>query len=260
MTYQNPEAAGWSTLLTAARIVDTQERRAFLGQCESRDALSEIYRSVLEGDTESRPYVIAHLAQSLDGRIALPAGESQWISGPDDLAHTHRLRALCDAVIVGARTVASDDPRLTVRHIEGPNPLRVVLDPRDRLRAEHQLMQTDPERTLVIACSPRPDLPRPAHVEVLAMSEGWFSPHQVLDVLARRGVRRVLVEGGGITVSAFLAAGLLDRLHLVTAPLLVGTGRPSLTEPMGATLAACPRPITRVLPLGQDWLFDCVFP
>src|ERR1019366_1016631 len=74
-------------------------------------------------------FVLGRVAQSLDGYIATRSGESMWISGPDDLRHTHQLRALCDAVVVGAKTIRADNPRLTTRLVDGPSPVRVVLDP-----------------------------------------------------------------------------------------------------------------------------------
>ena len=198
-----------------------------------------------------RPRVLAHLAQSLDGRIAMPAGESQWISGDADLDHTHRLRALSDAVVVGALTVLRDDPRLTTRRVRGPSPLRVVIDPRGRLDGSQGLFH-DGGPTLVVG---------PSGTEAQRLEqpliEGLIDPRGLLDALQRRGIRRVLIEGGGVTVSRFVAAGCVDRLHLVVAPLLVGHGRPALSLPLGQTLSSCPRPPTRVDALGQDWLFDC---
>src|SRR5438067_8617991 len=83
--------------------------------------------------TAARPLTVGHLGQSLDGFIATHSGESQWVTGEENMRHMHRLRALCDAVIVGAGTVAVDDPLLTTRLVEGSNPLRVVLDPARRL-------------------------------------------------------------------------------------------------------------------------------
>ncbi|MEO0604067.1 MAG: RibD family protein, partial [Myxococcota bacterium] len=140
MTYPSDTApdSTWLHLLEVARAAD-EARTELLGRLPDNDELVDLYRPVLEPEPPDRPYVVAHLAQSLDGCIALPAGESQWISGHEDLVHTHRLRALCDAVLVGARTVVHDDPQLTVRHVEGPHPLRVVLDPNGRLGPEHRV-------------------------------------------------------------------------------------------------------------------------
>jgi diaminohydroxyphosphoribosylaminopyrimidine deaminase/5-amino-6-(5-phosphoribosylamino)uracil reductase len=199
--------------------------------------------------------VVAHLAQSLDGRIALPDGRSRWISGEADLDHTHRLRALCDAVLVGAHTVEVDDPQLTVRRCAGPHPLRVVLDPLARLSADRAVFRDDVAPTLRLTTVPCAD-PRAV---VLPATDGLIPPAAVLALLRARGVRRVLIEGGGVTVSGFVAAGCVDRLHLVVAPVLVGAGRPglSLPAPLADSLAGCPRPATTAHALGPDVLLDC---
>lgn len=260
MTYRipSPPADSWPLLLDASRSSEPASRRDLLRTLDPDDELTRLYAPLLEADGTDRPYVLGHLAQSLDGCIALPAGESQWISGHDDLVHTHRLRALCDAVLVGAQTVLDDDPQLTVRHVDGPNPLRVVLDPRGRVPADRKVFTT-PVPTLLVTGAPRPDLTERDTLELLPCDDETPLLGAVLAALHDRGVRRVLVEGGGITVSRFLEAGVLDRLHLVMAPLLVGEGRPSLSGTLGVNLASCPRPRTQVVPLGQDWLFDCAF-
>src|SRR3954465_9576147 len=90
-------------------------------------------------------FVLGRVAQSLDGYIATRGGESVWISGPDDLRHTHQLRALCDAVVVGATTIRADNPRLTTRLVEGPSPVRVVLDPDCRLDDCYRVFREGPE-------------------------------------------------------------------------------------------------------------------
>lgn len=221
-------------------------------------ALLELYLPVLEAGAPGRPSVVAHLAQSLDGRIAVPGGASQWISGPEDLVHTHRLRALCQAVVVGAETVRCDDPRLTVREVRGPDPLRVVLDSRARLGPEHLVFRDAAAPALRVRSTPAGAEPAPGIEElVLTAPDAVLPVPALLEALAGRGVQRVLVEGGGRTVAGFLEAGCLDRLHLVVAPVLLGAGTPSLAASAALPLDACPRPRTRVLPLGGDWLFDC---
>ncbi|HET9019390.1 MAG TPA: RibD family protein, partial [Acetobacteraceae bacterium] len=94
-------------------------------------------------------FVLGRIAQSLDGRIATASGASFWIGGEADRLHTHRLRALCDAVLVGAGTIATDDPQLTTRLCPGPSPVRVVLDTERRLRSGYRVF-TDGGRTLLV--------------------------------------------------------------------------------------------------------------
>ena len=219
-------------------------------------------------------YVIGQLGQSLDGRIATESGHSHYVTGPEDITRLHRLRALVDAVIVGASTVALDDPRLTVRAVEGDDPVRVVLDPSDRLPRDRRVFTDGTARTLVVrraaggatgpageaggGGSAAPAGAASATDDALALPAGpdGFDPRRLLEALRARGLRRVLVEGGGVTVSRFLQAGALDRLHVTVAPLLIGSGRPALTLPPIASLARALRPRCRHFRLGEDLLFD----
>ncbi len=209
----------------------------------------------------SRPaFVVGQLGQSLDGRIATESGHSHYINGPEDIRRLHRLRALVDAVVVGAGTVEADDPRLTVREATGPNPVRVVLDPRGRLPSERHVFQ-DEGATLWLRGSQAPPVTEEFRsrlsqgVELCHLPDGPV-PAAVLTLLRERGLRRVLVEGGGVTVSHFLAAGLLDRLHVTVAPLLIGSGRPGIQLPPVESLNEALRPPVRHFPLGSDLLFD----
>lgn len=211
-------------------------------------------------------FVVGQLGQSLDGRIATESGASHYVTGPDDIRRLHRLRALADAVIVGASTVEHDDPRLTVRLVEGDDPVRVVLDPSGRLSGDRHVFDGAPgARTLVVR----------SEDEALARGRGdalgdasydevrvpWVRPGEldlaaVLERLRARGLRRILVEGGGVTVSRFLADGLLDRLHVAVAPMLIGSGRPSITLEPVTDLDEALRPASRRFMLGEDVLFD----
>lgn len=201
--------------------------------------------------------MVGQLGQSIDGRIATESGHSHYVTGPADIRRLHRLRALVDAVVVGAGTVALDDPRLTVREVDGDNPVRVVLDPDDRLGRDRKVFADGAAPTLVVRSAARGAAAGGGDVIALpaAGAEG-FDLRALLDALRARGLRRVLVEGGGVTVSRFLQAGLLDRLHLTVAPLLLGSGKPALTLPPIATLDQALRPRCRHFRMGPDLLFD----
>lgn len=202
---------------------------------------------------------IAQLGQSLDGRIATESGHSHYINGPESLTHLHRLRALMDAVVVGAGTASEDDPLLTVRHVSGPHPVRVILDPRGRVTPTCRLLTEPAAPTLHLhGAGAEPAGSAGTHVErvALPLSGDGFAPAAILDALAARGLARVLIEGGGITVSRFLEAGTLQRLHLLMAPLLIGSGRPGLAMTPIATLDQARRPASRTFSCGRDTLFD----
>lgn len=206
-----------------------------------------------------RSWTVAHLGQSLDGRIAMLNGGSRHINGPENLTHLHRMRALCDAIIVGAMTVERDNPQLTTRRVTGPHPVRVVLDPRRRLSADHGLFHDSAAPTLLVCDEALASEPGPGRAEVIGVSSDGqgLCLAEVLRRLHDRGLFGVFIEGGGLTVSAFLQAGLLDRLQIAVAPLIIGSGRPGITLPVIEDLSQGLRPLCRRFGMGQDVLFDC---
>ncbi len=203
--------------------------------------------------------VVGRLAQTLDGRIATTSGSSQWIGGEGDILHTHRLRALCDAVLVGAGTIRHDDPRLTTRACVGPDPVRVVLDAERRLSDGYRVFREGPP-TLLLAAEDAPRGERLGIAEVVRLPRdpglGGLGVPAILQALAARGLRRIFVEGGGVTVSRFLAAGCLDRLHVTVAPVLLGSGIPAFTLPEAARIADGLRFTWTVHAMPPDVLFD----
>ena len=202
--------------------------------------------------------VVGQLGQSLDGRVATSSGHSHYINGLAGLAHLHRLRALVDAVVIGIGTALADDPQLTVRHVSGPHPARVVIDPSGRLPASARLLANDGVRRIVLSASgPRPSLPQGIEIVELPKSHGLIAPSAILAALAERGLHRILIEGGADTVSRFLAAGCLDRLHVIVAPIVLGSGRVGLTLPPIERADQALRAPMHVHRLDDEVLLDC---
>jgi riboflavin-specific deaminase-like protein len=235
---------------------------SLLAQTDPRCALLDLYLPICSA-TRPNLMVVGHLGQSLDGFIATHEGESQWVTGEENILHLHRLRALCDAVVVGAGTVAADDPQLTTRRVAGPNPLRVVLDPTRRLGTHHRVFSDRAAETLYVCAQSliEPGEDRVGSAAILGVDETLAdgTVPQLLRHLHARGCTRVFVEGGGVTVSMFLEANRLDRLHMTIAPLFIGDGRPAIRLEPRASLGDCHRPRYRVFRMGADMLFDCEF-
>jgi diaminohydroxyphosphoribosylaminopyrimidine deaminase/5-amino-6-(5-phosphoribosylamino)uracil reductase len=202
---------------------------------EQAEAEAGALAAWLTGARQHRPFVVWKVAATLDGRVGAADGTSRWITGEHARAAVHRLRATCDAVVIGSGTALTDDPRLTVRDPDGRpaarQPLRVVVDRRDRLPLGARV-RDDEAPTLV---SRAPD------------------PAALLAELFDRGVRRVLLEGGPTLAAAFLRAGLVDEAVVHLAPTFLGAG-PSLVGDLGiSTIAdALSLTIVDVLPLGGD--------
>ena len=237
---------GWESLLPTA---------------DARDVFFDLYLPLC-GATVTKPMTFGHLGQSLDGFIATHEGDSQFVTGHENIVHLHRLRALCDADVVGAGTVAADDPQLTTRFVTGPSPLRVVFDPARRLDAHYRVFNDESAPTLYVCAT---SLVRPGETHVgratlvaIANTRGDADVIELQRVLWDRGCRRILVEGGGVTVSKFLKANLLDRLQVAVAPFIIGEGRPAIRLPGPALLSDCERPRHRVFRMGDDVLFELV--
>lgn len=192
--------------------------------------------------------VTLKLATSLDGRIATATGESRWITGPQAREVVHRLRAEHDAVLVGVETALADDPELNVRldGWNGPQPARVVLDSRQRLADGCKLVATarDIPTYVITAAAPEHRL-LDAGVRVLqvhAVGDARPELRDVVETLAREGLRRLFVEGGGQVAGSFLRCGLVDRIEWFRAPMVIGgEGRPGIGALALSALGEAPR-------------------
>ena len=255
----NPQAMGGAVRLRAAGV------RVTAGVCEREAA--ELNRFFLHAVRSGRPYVVAKYAMSLDGRIACRTGDSKWITGDDARRRAHELRRMVDAVVVGSGTLIADDPSLTVRlpGIEGVQPLRVVLDSTGRTPLASRVFTDEfASRTLLATtaalCEERAHAFAERGVQVLQLSRdehGRVDLHALLRALGARGVRGVMVEGGGAVHGAFFDAGLVDEVWAFVAPVVIGgDGAPAPVGGRGAASMARAQRLTQVVTerLGTDVL------
>ncbi|HLB07022.1 MAG TPA: bifunctional diaminohydroxyphosphoribosylaminopyrimidine deaminase/5-amino-6-(5-phosphoribosylamino)uracil reductase RibD [Alphaproteobacteria bacterium] len=236
----------------------------------------EVSLGVLEGEavelnagfiarvTQGRPLVVLKLASSLDGRIATQSGESRWITGEVARARAHLLRAQHDAVMIGVGTAVSDDPLLSVRlpGLEQRTPIRIVVDSRLRLPLTSRVVATAAQQrtwlvTLESAARERAQAFQDAAVEVITVAptaEGVPDLAEALHEFGRRGLTRLLVEGGAALGAALLAQRLVDRLVWFHAPRLIGGDGVPAIAPFGLErLAEAPRfERTSLVPVGDD--------
>ena len=196
-----------------------------------------------------RPRVTWVFGSTLDGRVAAPDGSSRWISSRAARADAHRLRAIHDAVLVGSGAARTDDPHLGLRHgVAGRPPLRVVLDARASIVGPSSRVVDDAAPTLVVIGPDAPEPALPARVAIARVpidDRGRLDLHAVLDELAARGVRSVLVEGGPTIAAAFLGAGLVDDVVGYVRAAVLGAGRP-LLDVAGVTTIGDLRPLRLV--------------
>jgi diaminohydroxyphosphoribosylaminopyrimidine deaminase/5-amino-6-(5-phosphoribosylamino)uracil reductase len=224
---------------------------------DQAQALNEDYSERFKGI--SRPYVILKLALSLDGRPFAEGGLSRWITGPKSRDAVHRLRASCDAVLVGVGTVLADDPALT-SHGAGRNPIRVVLDSWLRVPKRAKIFDGKAPTWILTGAKKLPPHPSPlpqrgegrtrrisAELIQVPLSGGKIDLKRALNVLARRGIRKILVEGGPAVWASFLRQNLVDEIRTFIAPkLLSGTRDPNKSPVLKDA---------RLKRLGSDFLF-----
>ena len=196
----------------------------------------------IKSHTKGLPFVTIKLAQTLDGKIATSLGASHWITGEESRTEVHRLRSIYDAVLIGQATIRSDDSRLTVRHCEGRNPLRVVLDRRLSLPLDTRIFDSEAP-TIVFASSSWVRLPKVAQLRERGVTVLFVHEHSeeldlrhVLEELHKLRILSVMVEGGSRLSASFIRANLADKITMFIAPKLFGGDALSAFAPLGVNM------------------------
>jgi len=218
-------------------------------------ALFELYLPLVIGE-RARELTVGHLGPESDEARA-PVGDAA--KAREEQLHTHRMRALFDAVILGVRTVLWDDPQVTTRLVPGPHPTRVILDPHGRLERARRVL-TEPDAHTIVCVDPAllPQRANHGHLDYLGVPTGpdGFEARALLHALRSKfGLRRIFVEGGSTTVSRLVGAGLLDRVQVSVAPVILGSGPILRLSPLSA-LKETLSPSCRHLRLGAEAFFD----
>ncbi|HEX9294269.1 MAG TPA: bifunctional diaminohydroxyphosphoribosylaminopyrimidine deaminase/5-amino-6-(5-phosphoribosylamino)uracil reductase RibD [Polyangiaceae bacterium] len=228
----NPHVTGGGAERLRAAGVDV---KVGVSEKEARQVIAPWTKCVTTG----LPYLSLKLALSLDGRIATRTGASKWVTGPEARAKVHELRSRMDAVAIGIGTVVADDPRLTVREVSAPSPIRLVFDTKLRIPSGARLIATARETptwiiTSLESSSAVEQTLSDLGVEVLRVppsAEGRIDVTAALRAVAQRGIVSLMVEGGAELAGSVLASRLADELHAFIAPILLGPrGRPGAVD------------------------------
>jgi GTP cyclohydrolase II len=188
------------------------------------------------GDPDGRlPYVVLKYAQTIDGRTATSSGDSRWISGSEERALAHAIRAWGDAICVGLGTVLADDPRLTVRLVPGPSPMRVVFDSRLSIPDDAKVLTEGPSTMLFTTDRSDPTrrralVGRGIGVHVVPTHADGVDLAAAFAAMPELGLATIVVEGGARIATSLLAAGLVDRVVVSIAPTLLGAGRDAVGD------------------------------
>ena len=175
-----------------------------------------------------RAFAVSHFAQTLDGRIATASGDAKWIGSDANLIHAHRMRALCDGILIGAKTLARDKPQLTVRHVPGTNPTRIVLGSASGDLDYLKRASGDP---ICVISAKEPGPQDGVETVHLQCDNGLMSGLGILAELYRRDIHSVYIEGGAMTTSHFLRERALDVVQLHIAPMIFGSGLSAFAMP-----------------------------
>lgn len=233
----NPLVAGQGAAILQAAGIQTEVFSET--HPESKIELEEVCEAFLWNFRQKKVFVSLKIAQSLDGQVGLKTGESKWITNEKSREYAHYLRACHDATLVGRGTIHHDNPSLNIRHPQIQKDNRVVvLDPRGTLLQEASQLQVtrlhQPENLFWCVNAKQysaEDLPFAKILKIHEAADGSMDLEDLLQNLWNQGLRSVMIEGGPLTAAKFLNAGLVNRLYLFTAPVVVGSeGGRSWTE------------------------------
>tara|TARA_B100000959_G_scaffold137155_1_gene144222 strand:- start:4519 stop:5409 length:891 start_codon:yes stop_codon:yes gene_type:complete len=203
-------------------------------------------------------YLIAHIAQTLDGYIATKSGESKYISSPQNLEHIHMLRAISDIIIVGTNTVRLDNPMLTTRLVKGSSPMRLILDKKNTLKNNYNVFSNKDGNGYKIISEKIKNYNN--NVFTLPLYKNKFDLNDIISLLKKLNKRIVYIEGGGSTVSNFYNNKLLNKIHLCISPIIIGQGRNSFILPKIKSLKNIKDNKIKYFKMGEDILCDIDLP
>lgn len=199
------------------------------------------FHSSQTGHTQARPHVTLSYAQSWDGSITTAPGRTVVLSSDEGMQMTHQLRSLHDGILVGIGTVLADDPQLTVREWTGMDPQPIVLDSQLRIPASSRLCRSKHQTCWVLTTQATGVARSGCELIVVPGDDsGQVNLHQAMQILYRRGIRKLMIEGGAAVITAFLRAGLADAAVLTVAPVFIG-GYNAIGQMGNADTLSCPR-------------------
>ena len=254
----NPLVAGRGIAALRSAGIET-----VVGVCE--EACREINEKFIKFITTGRPYVTLKYAQTIDGRIASAIGQSRWVSSPASRTFAHRLRSTHDAILVGIGTVLQDDPELTVRHVKGRNPVRIIVDSHLRIPLSAKVLREQEKARTIIAHTRRADPKKikplqDKGVETLLVGENGdqrVNLKELLSALGRKQLASLLVEGGSSVITSLLKDKLVDRLAIIVAPKILGQGIEAVADLGNKSMdEAIKLNLRKVYRLGGDIVID----
>ncbi len=215
--------------------------------------LFDLYMPIIF-NRENNPYLIAHIAQTLDGYIATKSGESKYISSAQNLEHIHMLRAISDVIIVGTNTVRLDNPMLTTRLVKGFSPMRLILDKKNVLNSNYYVFSnSDGNGYKIISDKIKHSN---GNTFTLPLHKNKFDLNDIIYLIKKLNKKIVYIEGGGSTVSNFYNNKLLHKIHLCISPIMIGEGRSSFILPKIKSLKNIKDNKVKYFKMGEDILCD----